>query len=426
MRRILFFSIGILAVLIVGYLLSPVLNPFLIALGIAYILNPIVSFFERKHVPRIVTVLGLFIIIIAAFAMFLLFTVPELVKQASNMPTRLFGGEYTTWVDANGNEAPDFNESAGKLEYEDWNNNERCDGGYLDRLRWWIEKKTGKSREEISAYMRKMLASSDTQDKLQATIGNTVSGITDWSFKFLTSLFNLILIPIYMFFLMLEIGGITSSVKRYLPSVYKQRMLDVAKQINEAVSGFFRGRLLICLIIGAITWLGLFICGIQFSGILAVTTAVSILVPLLWIPLGMGPAMMFAYFDYGFTWPFFCVPVIYVIIQIVDAVLQPLIIGKYAGLHPITLILSIFLFGFVLGTYGVLLAVPLMCILKILGREFLLPVLKQYADEENAGVAAPDGEDGTPPPSKAEPADDGKNGEDTEKNGASSGKPDNS
>ncbi|TET37800.1 MAG: AI-2E family transporter [Planctomycetota bacterium] len=382
-RRILFFTISIIVVFIVGYWLSPVLNPFLIALGIAYILNPIVSFFERRRVPRLVTTIGLFFVFIGALALVLMFTIPTLVKQISNTPVALFGGEYSTWIDTDGNQKPD------ESEYNDWNDNGKCDGGYIDRLRWWIEQKTGKDPAQQWDYIKKELASSETRKEIQNSLGGIASGIQDYVISFISSLFNIItillLIPIYTFFLMLEMDNITAGIKRYIPAAYKERILDIMGRINEAVSGFFRGRLIICIIIGAVTWLGLFICGVRFSGLIAVATGVSILVPLLWIPLGLGPALLLAYMDTGITWPFFCVFIIFGAIQVLEAILQPLIIGKYAGLHPITLILSMFLFGYVFGTFGVLLAVPLMCIVKILFREFIVPVLKQYAEEEVTG-----------------------------------------
>jgi predicted PurR-regulated permease PerM len=234
-------------------------------------------------------------------------------------------------------------------EYDDKNNNKKCDGGYVDQVRWWIEQKTGKTSAEQWEYIQKELSSSETREKLQKSLGGIASGIQDYVISFISSLFNLItillLIPIYTFFLMLEMDNITAAIKRYIPAAYKEQILDIMGRINEAVSGFFRGRLIICIIIGAVTWLGLFICGVRFSGLIAVATGVSILVPLLWIPLGLGPALLLAYMDFGFAWPFFCVFIIFVLAQVLEAILQPLIIGKYAGLHPITLILSMFLFG---------------------------------------------------------------------------------
>jgi len=386
-RRILFFTISIIVVLFVGYWLSAVLNPFLVALGIAYILNPVVSFFEKRRVPRIVTIIGLFLVFIATLALVLIFTVPILVEQVAKSPVALFDGEYSTFNDANKNEIPE------KDEYEDWNKNGKCDGGYVDQVRWWIEQKTGKTGAEQWEYIQNELSDSDTREQLQNSLGGITAGIQDYAISFISSLFNvitiLLLIPIYTFFLMLEMDNITVALKRYLPAAYKERILVVIGQIDEAVSGFFRGRLLICIIIGAVTWLGLFICNVDFSGIIAIATGISILVPFLWIPLGIVPALSIAYMNNGLAWQFFGVLLIYGLIQVLDFILQPLIIGKYAGLHPLTLIMSIFLFGAMLGFFGVLLAVPLACIVKILGKEFLLPVLQRYSEEETPGDKPP-------------------------------------
>jgi len=409
-RRIIFFSIGIITVLLIGYWLSPVLNPFLIALGIAYILNPIVSFLEKKGIPRFVTTLGFFIVFTALIVLFLLFSVPALVHQVGQAPAALFGGERSTWRDDNGNGAPDYDADPAKSEFEDWNKNGVMDYGYVDRLILRLEKITGKSKSQMGAFVRDELKSAETKKTLQDVFSKALSGVQENAIGFLGSLFNLItiliLVPVYAFFLMLEIDRIIAAVKAYLPGAYRDRILYVAGQINASVSGFFRGRLIICIIVGVITWVGLLICGVRFSGIIAILTGASIIVPLLWIPLGLAPAMLLAYFDFGFTWPFFIVPVIYLLIQAVDFALQPLIIGKYAGLHPLTLILSIFLFGAMLGVYGILLAVPLACVAKILGKEFLLPVLKRYAEEKppdsaprpettNAAEPAPDGDAST-------------------------------
>lgn len=185
-------------------------------------------------------------------------------------------------------------------------------------------------------------------------------------------LLSLVLVPIYLFFLLKERPGIERRWKDYLPlrdSPLKKEVAEVLSEINHYIIAYFRGQLLVCLIDGLLIGSVLTIYpGLNFAPVIGCLVVVLTMIPYIGIILCWIPAVIIAAFQFGdWTHPLI-VTLWFIIIQNVEGMFYaPRIVGDSVGLHPMTVIVSIFVWGLLIGgLLGPILAVPLTATLKVL------------------------------------------------------------
>ena len=184
-------------------------------------------------------------------------------------------------------------------------------------------------------------------------------------------LLSLILVPVYLFFLLKEKPRIEERWTDYLPlrpSPLKNEVADVILQINSYVVAYFRGQLLVCLVDGILIGTLLTVLGLNFAPVIGAMVVVLTMIPYIGIIICWVPAVLIAAFQWGdWTHPII-VTLIFIGIQNLEGLLYaPRIVGNYVGLHPMTVIVSIFVWGLIIGgVIGPLLAVPLTATLKVL------------------------------------------------------------
>jgi predicted PurR-regulated permease PerM len=143
---------------------------------------------------------------------------------------------------------------------------------------------------------------------------------------------------------------------------------DVLLQVNSYVVAYFRGQLLVCLIDGILIGTALTLFGLNFAAVIGAMVVVLTMIPYIGIIICWVPAVLIAAFQWGdWTHPII-LTVIFIVIQNLEGLFYaPRIVGNYVGLHPMTVIVSIFVWGLIIGAViGPLLAVPLTATLKVL------------------------------------------------------------
>jgi predicted PurR-regulated permease PerM len=218
-------------------------------------------------------------------------------------------------------------------------------------------------------------------------------------------LLSLVIVPIYLYYLLVESRNISESWGDYVPlraSHFKDEVVETLEEINGYLIAFFRGQLLVSLINGAATGMGLVIVGLDFGLLLGLLLCVLGLIPYLGILLCWIPAVLIAalhgdpWFLQGAAWWAFPLIVtgIFVAVQQVDGIfLTPKIVGESVGLHPMTVIASVFVWSLLMGgLLGAILAVPMTATIKVLlkryiwERRFLNGVDPRLATEESFSV----------------------------------------
>src|SRR5260370_3360781 len=204
-------------------------------------------------------------------------------------------------------------------------------------------------------------------DKIWNIVKKSISGV----FCLTLVLLILIMVPIYLFFLLKERPRIEKRWKDYLPlraSPLRDEIAAAISEINSYVIAYFRGQLLVCLVDGTLIGSILTLLGLNFAPLIALLVVILTMIPYIGIIVCWVPAVLIAAFQWGdWTHPLI-VTIVFIVVQNLEGMFYaPRIVGKSVALHPMTLIVSIFLWGLLIGgLLGPILAVPLTATIKVL------------------------------------------------------------
>jgi len=196
---------------------------------------------------------------------------------------------------------------------------------------------------------------------------------------------SLVIVPLYLYYFLTESAVIASRWHEYVPlraSHFKDEVVGTITEINTYLIAFFRGQLVVSLINGVATGLGLVIVGLKFGWLIGLSLCVLGMIPYLGIIVCMIPAVIIASVQGGSwlisgDWPGWAFPVIvlaiFLIVQQIDGLfITPKIVGESVGLHPMTVIMSVFLWSLVMGgLLGAILAVPMTASIKVLFQRYI-------------------------------------------------------
>jgi predicted PurR-regulated permease PerM len=206
-------------------------------------------------------------------------------------------------------------------------------------------------------------------------------------------LLSLILVPIYLFFLLKERPRIEKRWKDYLPlraSPLKDEIAAALSEINNYTIAYFRGQLLVCLVDGTLIGSILTLYGLNFAPLIGLLVVILTMIPYIGIVICWAPAVLIAAFQWGdWTHPLI-VTVIFIVVQNLEGMFYaPRIVGKSVGLHPMTVIVSIFVWGLLIGgLLGPILAVPLTATIKVLLTRYVWgPRLRERIRDQVESVA---------------------------------------
>ena len=234
------------------------------------------------------------------------------------------------------------------------------------------EKISTADRQRIQAWVQRQLPNLERQrpyisekiwELLKQSIGGFL-GVTGF-------LLSLVMVPIYLFFLLKESPAIERRWREYLPlrnSPLKTEVAAVLSQINNYIIAYFRGQLLVCLIDGTLIGVALYLTGLNFAPLIGLLVVILTMIPYIGIILCWIPAVLIAAGQYGdWTHPL-VVTAVFLVVQNLEAIfIAPRIVGNSVGLHPMTVIVSIFVWGLLIGgLLGPILAVPLTATIKVL------------------------------------------------------------
>ena len=239
--------------------------------------------------------------------------------------------------------------------------------------------------------LRKLLRSWSAEVSARVGDGGSTALVV-WLVAVLSHLFGgalsifafLTLLPVYTYFLLFELERIHGFVHDHLPKRERERISGVAMEIGAVLANFFRGRLLICFIKGAVITVGLMVAGVPHPFLLGMLSGFMALIPF------AGPFLSFLLaFFVGLQrmepleaalW----IAPVYVFAEAFEGyVLIPKILGDSLGLHPVVILLAVFVGGSALGLFGFLIAVPLAATLIILFRALVMPALEEFAEEDS-------------------------------------------
>ena len=334
--------------------LSSVLIPLAIAGIIAYLLDPVVDWFHKKQgMKRHNAIILVFIIAILLIGGLVASIIPALIDEASKLKTefpkqaKVFQQKVNSLVQTN----------ASNTSTNAPNNN------MLLNLPKWVQGVglTNKKASEFGIV--------------------AVSNMSTWlldQLKKITKIFGflagLALVPVYVFYFLLEKRAIKSNWKDYLPvrkSKIKDEIVFVLHSINECLIVFFRSQVLVAMCVGTLLTIGFLVLGLEYAILLGVMAGVLGIIPYLGVALSIIPAFILSMVQFvptdGWLYPILIL-VWFAAVQAMEGLfISPKIIGDRVGLHPLTIIVAIMVGTTLLGgIVGGVLAIPLTAALRTL------------------------------------------------------------
>lgn len=369
----------------VAYRLKTVLNPLLIGLAIAYILNPVVTWLEqRSHSARLTVVVICFTLLVLLVVTVGVYIGSQTIIHTAELRQRI--PEYTErarqWL-ADYVATQQATPPTGTVETTSTAPTTVAGPPTLPdpmvALRNWFEQAIPFATEYGLTITNTALT----------YIGQTVSSGMN-----LISL--IVLIPMYTFFFLWRFNDIVASVRDHLPADYRGAVVHIVSTIDAAIANFFRGRLIVCLLVGILTGVGWSLVGVPGALLLGTLAGILNLVPFMSI-LALPPALILAYLNAAelgtpWFWPVALVMGVYVIVQAIESfLLSPQIEGRTSGLHPIAIVVALLIGAELAGLLGMLLAIPIASTLRTLGSQWILPEVKRLAGHSVSATMTADG-----------------------------------
>jgi len=217
----------------------------------------------------------------------------------------------------------------------------------------------------------------------------------------ITLLFLIFLVPFYFYFFSVSYPDAIRFLEGMIPQGRRARVRHLAGEMDRAVSGFVRGRIVIAFLMGVMAAIGWKFCGVPYAITLGLAAGVLSIVPYLGfaaVPLAMGMLLLDQVSlapDMRMEWYWILGgPVlVFVIVQSIEGyLLTPLIAGKVTDLGPVTIFVAVLAGASIAGVYGMLLSIPAAACLKIWWREVLLPRIRDWSAGKRADPLPLDGD----------------------------------
>ena len=321
----LIFSLLILTFLLVLYFFGGLLTPFIISLIFAYLLIGLTKNLIKYGLTELVSLIISYVIFLLSGIGFLIWLIPLIFQQ-----TQAFFIEVPVW---------------------------------LNNFRSFIENLVQSNQElvssdQISSFFTEFIGrlSSISQGVLDASI----SGIQD------TLVFSiyLIMIPVLVFFFLFDKERIVRGFLMLLPK--KRAMLsEIWIEMDDQLSNYVWGKGVEILIVGFAAAVIFGIMGLNYTALLSIIVGVSVLIPYVGAFLATIPVIIVAFLQFGIGFDLYMIVGLYLLLQALDGyLLVPILFSDAVKLHPVVIMLAVFVFGGIFGFWGAFFSIPLATFIK--------------------------------------------------------------
>lgn len=322
--------------------LSAVLLPFLLAWLTAYLLNPLVKRVQRWISNRALAVMATLLMLTLVATLLLLIMVPLMADEVQHLYSlvdhQLQNLEWPAWMPRD----------------------------LMQRAQTYLK------NIDVST----ILQQEGVTDKLASGLGaiwNAISGM----YGILGAIFGVITYLLYLVFIMIDYEEISEGWIDYVPRKYRDRAKKLIDDIEGGMNGYFRAQTKIVVIVAIMFAVGFKVIGLPFGIILGIAVGLLNYVPYLQIA-GMVPALLFGALhalesNQNFWVAIGLVLLVFVIVQLAqDAYITPKIMGDLTGFNPAIVLLSLSIWGSLLGMVGLIIAIPLTSLLQTYYHQYIL------------------------------------------------------
>lgn len=345
LKRHILFWLGVL----VGFILflwffSSILLPFVAGMALAYFLDPVADWLERRGLSRTMATIVILVCFVTIFALALMLVIPIIISQFTQFAAALPG--YITELQ------------------------QIISSPQTSFLPPWISSQIETVKENFSQVLSQ---GAGFVGSLLAQIWNSGKAIVD-----VMSL--LVVTPVVAFYILLDWDRMVRKVDSWIPRDQVQVVRQIARDMDQSVAGFIRGQGSLCLILGIYYAVGLSLVGLNFGLLIGFVAGMISFIPYIGSLIGLVMAIGVALVQF---WPDFpwilAVAAVFFSGQFLEGnILQPKLVGQSVGLHPVWLMFALFAFGALFGFVGLLIAVPAAAVVGVLVRF----ALARYLDSD--------------------------------------------
>ena len=309
---------------ILGKIIS-ILSPLFLGLLIAWLVEPAINYFVKNKVGRKLATVVVYLILIFIIILIAALIVPEFIAQVNELITRIpnFLKSINTFINDTFKSTADFDLSSVKESLINTINN------FVNNF----------TSENLTGIVEKLSSSIKV-------VSNFVLGI------------------LIAFYLSLDFKNVNKYVSILVPNRFHEDIKKITTPLNEMLRNYVNGTLLSCLFVMILSLIGFLISGVSSPLLFAIFCAITNLIPYFGPYIGGIPVILI-----GFTMNpyvgFGCLITV-VLVQFLEGnILNPLIVGKAVDLHPVILMLSLLVFEYFFGIFGMVIAVPIVATIKI-------------------------------------------------------------
>lgn len=330
--------VSLLLILVIYYLyalrgtLLTIFFPFVVSLGAAYLLNPLLEFLcSRLRISRTLGIIFIYGVILLLVYLLFINTLPALAQELQKIIARV--PFYTSQVQL-----------------------------YLEGMQ------SDYSRFNIPGALRQVI--DGNIQELQDSLVDLLEALTHQALNFFSHIVLLVLIPLLVFYMLKDLDSIKAAFFSALPYRYRGRVRKMGEEVDKTLGAYIRGQLLISLLVGTMVYLGLTFLGVEFALVLAVINGITNIVPYFGPVIGAVPVLLLSLLDS----PLLSLKVLLMLVvvqQVESHLLAPQILGRSLGIHPLLVILALLAGGSLAGFAGLILAVPAAAVARVMVKHLL-------------------------------------------------------
>lgn len=314
-------AVALLALLV---LFRPILLPFVAGAAIAYLLDPVVTSLESRGLGRGISAIGMLLLLTLALVVIAILVVPLLVDQTIGL------------IEGLPNFVARLQELFGSFLDSDW-------ARFL-----------GLDPESIRASVASFMSRG-------VELTTTVLASLWTGGRFVVDVVSLLIVtPFVAFYLLRDWDAVVAWIDGLLPRDETGEFRKLASAIDAKIAAFVRGQFVAGILLGIFYSVGLVAIGLNYGLLIGLASGIFSFVPYLGFTIGFVVSLIVATVQFWPEWQWLAaVVVVFMLGQLFEGyVLQPFLVGKSVGLHPVWLIFALFAFGYLFGFLGLLVAVP--------------------------------------------------------------------
>jgi predicted PurR-regulated permease PerM len=330
-------SIGLL------YLLRNALIPVFVSLLLAYLMDPVVGKLQSKYINRSFAIVILAVLLVVtlwvAGTLIVVQTEKEIVDLSKDFPQYL----------------------------------QRAEEKIEPLAQQYLGIETPKNIDEMMSQVGTYVSKLDVSALKPVT--DFIGKATSKTLHYLGLLFELIIIPVFLFYFLRDWQDLKNKVKGYIPFAYRDYLVAKFVQIDEVLGAFIRGQLTVCLLLGLMYSVGLWIVGTDLALVIGITSGLAFIVPYMGTILGIVAGTILTLLEFGLSWRILGVFAVFGVAHAIEGgILTPRILGNKVGLSPVVVIIALLVGADLLGFLGILIAVPAAAVLNV----FIKDGLERY------------------------------------------------